>query len=597
MIEGINGFMGIGSGFYPFTAILFGTLAFLFLVRRVMAMEGKSRPGEIFRSLCFLLILAGTLIHHAGPFRDLPPGEAVSRDSLWLVEEVHPGRYDSHLHCRSTERDRLTLLVTWQGEKRPLPGQKLALFASPDDLKQKDSSWSRYLQRKGFRFHAFADERTASLTGEGDNPGTLSRARSQASRSIHSLWSGHEADLLEALFLGERFELHPVVRERFRRSGLMHLLAASGMHVGIMIALPLLLGRILGLSRPFYMLPALPAALLYCLFAGMPVSLLRATVMVILLALSRLFPGRNSGHHILFLAAIILLLMEPSELYGLGFQLTFAATFGIITWFRPLSHALRVLPMVVRAPLALSLSAQAAVLPFTLYVLGEANLASLPAGLLASPLLAPAMVTALAALLGNSLGVPAALPVEVTSVLLDIFMEIARVGSGTGLHLVFTRVPLPVLFLPLLIPLFGIKHLSRYRWAFLSLFMVPVLLYASAEPGRPERAGKMWLIPGSRGATLCLYREGTFTLRGSPPVDRAMAEKSIRSLQPGRIVLEPVLPSMGDLYRWQSLVRRLPVSRCRYHAPLEDSPALTTFMKTVSRDSVPLKVVPTTAMK
>ncbi len=597
IIEGINGFSGTGSVFFPWTTSLFGSLALLLFCRRIVSMERKDRSGELFRSLIFILLVTVILIFQAGRSADQPEMRPDRKGSLWVIKEIHPGRYDSHLYCRTMENTRATLLVTWQGEERPRIGQRLALFVSPTDLREKDSSWSRHLRRKGFRFHAFVDERTGSISGEGDEPGILSRTRTEASHSIHTLWSGHGADLLEALFLGERFELHPTVREQFRRSGLMHLLAASGMHVGIIIALPLLLGRLIGLSRPFYLLPALPAAILYCLFAGVPVSLLRATVMVVLLAFSRLFPGRSSGHQILFLAATILLLLDPSELYGLGFQLTFAATFGIITWYRPLSHALRLIPLLLRAPLALSLSAQAAILPFTLYALGEANLASIPAGLLASPVLAPTMVTALGALLLKSLSLPTGLPVEITSVLLDIFMSIARVGSEAGLHLVFTRVPLPVLFLPLVIPIFAMKSISRFRWAFLSLFMVPLFLYASAGPAAPGPVDSAWLLPGGKGSTLCLYRQGTFIVRGSPLPDRTLAEKSIRSLQPKRIVLEPVLPSMGDLYRWQSLVRRLPVSECVYHSPLEDTSALTTFMKTVSRDSIPLKVVPVSHVK
>jgi competence protein ComEC len=159
----------------------------------------------------------------------------------------------------------------------------------------------------------------------------LHSVRQRFSESIERQVPEPQAALTQAMLLGLRGDLAPQTNEDFRRAGLAHLLAVSGMHVGLLLGLALLLSqRLIGRHRAWYLVPPLLFLWLYILLTGAPASAVRAGLMgtAFLLALAT---GRaNVPLNVLGLAAIAILATEPRTLWDRSFQLSFSAMAGVL---------------------------------------------------------------------------------------------------------------------------------------------------------------------------------------------------------------------------------------------------------------------------
>ncbi len=146
--------------------------------------------------------------------------------------------------------------------------------------------------------------------------------------------------LCSALVVGRKDGLKRETRQAYNRAGAGHLLALSGMHLGIIYGLMYLVFiRLVRFSK--WRWHALPLVLLalwgYTLVAGMPVSLVRAALMLSLMTAFSLMEYDTDPLHPLALAAIIILLISPRALLSVSFQLSFTAVFFILALWRPLS--------------------------------------------------------------------------------------------------------------------------------------------------------------------------------------------------------------------------------------------------------------------
>lgn len=166
----------------------------------------------------------------------------------------------------------------------------------------------------------------------------LDRQRQRASAHLHE--HGHTSGLLPALALGEGSAVDDATRESFSRCGLSHVLAVSGLHFGLVALVLFTVSQALFRRVPFITrrwgarraaaCVALPLMALYVLFVGAPVSARRAFVMAACLLGGHALAREGHSTLSLSLAALLLLLYEPRELFSPGFQLSFAAVLGLL---------------------------------------------------------------------------------------------------------------------------------------------------------------------------------------------------------------------------------------------------------------------------
>ena len=175
--------------------------------------------------------------------------------------------------------------------------------------------------------------------------------------------------LSEALVVGKKDDLKRETRQAYNRVGAGHLLALSGTHIGIIYGfMYLIFIRWVCFSRRrWYALPLILLCLWgYALVAGMPVSLVRAALMLSIFTIISLMQYDTDPLHPLALSAIIILLIAPTDLLSVSFQLSFAAVFFLIALWEPLREKYPVLPWEMRL-LAVSFIAQLGILPLLLH--------------------------------------------------------------------------------------------------------------------------------------------------------------------------------------------------------------------------------------
>lgn len=163
--------------------------------------------------------------------------------------------------------------------------------------------------------------------------------RQSLSNKMDELFSKN-AHLPKALLLGERDELADNTVQAFRKSGIAHILAISGLHVS------LLAGMLLWLLSRFHIKPSLwystvaAFLLFYCWFLFFSASVVRASIMSLVFFAAKSLKKRSDTLTNWGLAMAVILLIKPAELLNVGFQLSFLATLGIITLGDSFNHLL-----------------------------------------------------------------------------------------------------------------------------------------------------------------------------------------------------------------------------------------------------------------
>jgi len=161
-----------------------------------------------------------------------------------------------------------------------------------------------------------------SLAG-GDGPGaSAGRGFWQASRASKAF--------LGALLLGQRGELDGASREAFLRTGTMHFLSVSGLHVGLLAGLLWFIGRLLCLRRAGQAWLTLAGLALFLLVVPTRPPVLRAGVICAVFCVGQLTRRRTDSVNSLAFAAVVLLLLRPLDLFNAGFQLSFVVTAALV---------------------------------------------------------------------------------------------------------------------------------------------------------------------------------------------------------------------------------------------------------------------------
>jgi competence protein ComEC len=175
----------------------------------------------------------------------------------------------------------------------------------------------------------------------------LAATRHGIAERVRASLPGPTGAVAAALMTGERGAIPDNVLQAMRDSGLAHLLAISGLHIGLVAGLLFYVTRALLALSPYLVLrypikkwaaaTALCGAALYLLLVGAPVSTQRAFVMVGLVLLAVMLDRSALSMHVVAWAAAVVLLLAPEQLLAAGFQMSFAAVIGLVAAYEVLS--------------------------------------------------------------------------------------------------------------------------------------------------------------------------------------------------------------------------------------------------------------------
>lgn len=248
-------------------------------------------------------------------------------------------------------------------------------FGNPDDF-----DYKRYMQNKGFAGSSYIPTEAWSKTNRQNKKSITNYAqilRRKALALYHSFNLSHDANaFISALTLGHKDDLSGNLKEAFQASGTSHILAVSGLHVGIIYTVLSLMFSLF--SKTFKRLKIsqfliIGSLWLYAIIAGLSPSILRATIMLSIVSVGTIFRKQTYLVNILAATAFFILAHNPLQLFDVGFQMSFAAVAAIF-YINPLINGiLRVEHKGLKylwSLLTVSISAQLGVLPITLYYFG-----------------------------------------------------------------------------------------------------------------------------------------------------------------------------------------------------------------------------------
>jgi len=210
---------------------------------------------------------------------------------------------------------------------------------------------------------------------------------------IDRFYTSEYSGFLKAILLGEKSSLPSQLREDFASSGLSHILAVSGLHTGVIALIFLTIFQIVFRNRSAARILTIILLIYYMLLAHAVPSVQRAVIMISLMLLAKILQKRISTINILFAAAFIILLINPMQLFSVGFQLSFISVFAILVIFQYLSRKLNPLRnnhlkfFWLLNLVLLSLMVQIVLAPLTIHYFHTLALGGIIANVIAIPLI------------------------------------------------------------------------------------------------------------------------------------------------------------------------------------------------------------------
>ena len=247
-------------------------------------------------------------------------------------------------------------------------------------------SYQRYLERQGAQA-LLAFPQVQYVPGERGLPflRVLFGVKEQLLATMETILPRPHAPLLQGILLGARAGIPATLRQAFDLSGTTHLIAISGFNMTIVaIMLESVTRRFFG-RRSLWL--SMAGVVLYTILVGANPAVVRAAVMAVLLLFAATLGRDRDPWSALSLAAVAMTAWEPNILWDVGFQLSVAATAGLLVLSDPLHARLRWLPYPLPAIVAPTLAAQLFVLPLLIFVFGRVSPFFLISNVLALPLI------------------------------------------------------------------------------------------------------------------------------------------------------------------------------------------------------------------
>ena len=211
--------------------------------------------------------------------------------------------------------------------------------------------YKRYMAFKGILATAYARGGQLKITEKSSPSGisqTINRVRNRFADLVENSGSPEVQGVLKALIIGDRTQISESIRQHFNRAGVAHLLAISGLHIGIVAAVAFALFNWLsGWVKPLLWrawtrksaaLLSLAPVVAYGVVAGFSPSTQRAVLMVTVFLMTFLLAKEQDSLNTLALAALVILIVDPPSLFSISFQLSFVTVLTIIYGFRSIQN-------------------------------------------------------------------------------------------------------------------------------------------------------------------------------------------------------------------------------------------------------------------
>lgn len=359
-------------------------------------------------------------------------------------------------------------------------------FGNPDDF-----NYVRFMRIKGFAGSAYVPSQQWSKTGKNiQSVYTLSQnLRAKALHLYESFGlNSDEYAFIAALTLGYKANLSNDLQDAFRASGTAHVLAVSGLHVGIVyLILTVLFSFFKNSGKKFVSKQLLIIFFLwgYVFLTGLSVSVIRAAIMLSIFCWGKIFNREGFSYNILAAAAFFILVFNPLSFFEVGFQMSFLSVFAIL-FFKPKLDKLYTpshrFSLKIRDLFTLSLSAQLGVFPLVFYYFGTFPTYFFVTNLLVVPLVSLVIYAVLPVILFSGLSQAGFIVFyslfQTTSWLLNTLIRVV-------IHIVYVFESLPY------------AQISNHYLSFFQVVLLFIVLFAFGGYMTKKRFNYLFVVLGS----------------------------------------------------------------------------------------------------
>ncbi|MGI5828339.1 MAG: ComEC/Rec2 family competence protein [Patescibacteria group bacterium] len=294
--------------------------------------------------------------------------------------------------------------------------------------------------------------------------------QTKISRQYKLLFSKTNESIVAGMVLGQKNNLSTEVYNSLQVSGLIHLIVASGGNVAMISSILMILLHNFVSHRSKLVITYL-FIFFYLLIVGFEPPLVRASILVGLTWLGTYFGRKTSSFWVLCIVGLAMLIVEPLLLFSLSFQLSFAATVGIVAFGKTintlighfLKHTNQFLIQFLSATVSQTIAAQAFTIPLSMAVFGNFNIFSFLANVLVAPVVAPITYGGVLLLIVSLVSIEVAFFIAwIITILPEYLLWIAEIFSKIPIGSInFNLSWTGVMILWMGISLFGIT-ISRY---------------------------------------------------------------------------------------------------------------------------------------
>ena len=211
------------------------------------------------------------------------------------------------------------------------------------------------------------------------------RLRAAVIEKIDTYFQPPYSNIVKAIFAGEGSGLDREVRGAFQDVGLVHVLVVSGLHLGYFALIIFVLLRLCLVPYKYVALIAVPLIAAYALFTGGGMPVIRSSIMISCVFLALTLKREPLVYNALAISAIILLLINPQNLFSPSAQLSYSATIGIVTFYgyfhKVFSKWKNFFLRYAAEVFCITLAAEIAIAPLIMYYFGRLSIISIPANI------------------------------------------------------------------------------------------------------------------------------------------------------------------------------------------------------------------------
>ncbi len=468
---------------YPFTAVFLILLAAsTYEIIKQLSFENRKNTILIISAAALLFTAVSVHLHYRVLALIKPvKGREYIENCMVKITDVKERRYSRGIDFITEGPDSTPQKgsLNYRGTRHLRPGGHMVIHRRIKQIpKNSPSGFTVRLKRRGIKYSGFAEDKDITVT-EASPPTLREEMRRSLLKRTDRLFNHRTASILKALYTGNKSRIDKRTLINFRDAGVLHVLAASGLHVGIIAAIPLLL-LIFPLTRKSVTSVSLILVILYLYITDAPVSLMRASIMFSLFYFQSLLDRERNILNILMLTGSCILILHPWEIFNPGFQLSFGATTGILVFYKQYKSSLTGLPGPVRNSFALTLSAQVLTIPCIFYHLEQINLIGLISNLLIIPLISLLLILSLLSLALSCLSLTAGLAGGAgVDLLCALISKTADTGAAAGLnfHTGQITIPLLVFYTLSLVPLIKTGAVKKIKYYPVAAALLLALLY------------------------------------------------------------------------------------------------------------------------